>query len=66
MIAKSLAELIDELITTSMKIYMLIDKVHTKTHTLEDASNIQELNRKRSQLKNAINEFTKEGREIKL
>lgn len=63
---KTLAELIDELITTSQKIYHLIDKVYEDTHTKEDAKTIQELNKYRSQLMSAINEFSKEKEFIKI
>lgn len=63
---KSLAELIDELITTSNKIYHLIDKVYEDKHSREDAKLIQDLNKKRSKLMSAINEFSDEDKFIKL
>lgn len=63
---KSLAELIDELVTTSNKIYHLIDKVYGDTHSREDAKKIQDLNKYRAQLMSAINEFSKERELIKI
>ena len=66
MITKSIAELIDELGIVNQKIFVLIDKVYSDTHTREDAKRIQDLNLQRSQLKNAINEFFKEKQEIKI
>ena len=62
---KSLAELIDELITVDIKSYMLVDKIRNRTATLEDAHKIDDLNLYRSKLKNAISEFAKERTEIK-
>lgn len=52
---KSLAQIIDELITTNIKIYMLVDKVQRNEHTKEDAKKIQDLNMFRAELMNAIN-----------
>lgn len=63
---KSLAELIDELITTSNKIWHLIDKVYNDMHTKEDAKQIQELNKYRAKLMSAINKFSKEREIIKI
>ena len=62
---KTVAELIDELCITNEKIYHLIDKVIDDTHTREEAKKVQDLNRYRSQLKNAINEYFKERQEVK-
>lgn len=63
---KNIGELIDELITANIKIYMLVDKVQSGDYEKEDAKKIQDINRYRSQLKNAINEYFKERIEIKL
>lgn len=56
---KPLAQIIDELITTNIKIYMLVDKVQKNEHTLEDAKKIQDLNKFRAELMNAINKDEK-------
>jgi len=52
---KSLAQLIDELSITNIKIFMLVDKVQKNEHTKEDAKRIQDLNMFRAELMNAIN-----------
>jgi hypothetical protein len=53
---KTIAQLIDELSITNIKIYHLEDKVADNTHTKEDAKKIQDLNRYRNELINALNE----------
>jgi len=63
---KTIGELIDEIGIINIKIYMLIDKVYDDTHTREDAKKIQELNKQRSALKNAINEEFGQKEEIKI
>ena len=63
---KNLSELIDSLITTNIKIFMLVDKVQRNVHTVDDAKRIQDLNTYRSQLANAINEWAGERKEIKI
>lgn len=63
---KTVAELIDELSITNVKIYHLVEKVEAGTHTREDASRIQTLNRYRSELKNAINQHFAERQEVKV
>ena len=60
---KTIGELIDSLAITNNKIFYLVDKVQKDEHTREDAKKIQDLNKYRSELVNAINEFFKEGRE---
>ena len=52
---KTLAQLIDELSITNIKIFMLVDKVQRNEHTKEDAKRIQDLNMFRAELMNAIN-----------
>jgi large-conductance mechanosensitive channel len=61
---KSIAALIDELIITNIKIFMLVDKVQKNEHTLEDAKKLQELNSYRSELINAINKELNEKQKI--
>lgn len=63
---KTPAELIDELCVTNEKIYHLIDKIIDDTHTRKEARQVQNLNKYRSQLKNAINEYFKERQEVKV
>lgn len=64
---KTLACLIDELVTADLKIYHLVEKVEADQHTREDALKLQKLNRLRSELMNAISESVGEkGRIIKL
>lgn len=63
---KTIAELIDELSSTNIKIFMLVDKVQKDEHSKEDAKKIQDLNSYRSQLKNAINEELGQKKEIKI
>ena len=56
---KTLAQLIDELSITNIKIFMLVDKVQKNEHTKEDAKRIQDLNMFRAELMNAINDDDK-------
>lgn len=63
---KTLSELIDSLISTNIKIYMLIEKIQKNEHSKEDSYRAQQLNLTRSNLMNAINEFSNEERIIKL
>ena len=59
---KSIGELIDELSITNNKIWHLIDKVYDDIHTREEAKTIQDLNKYRSSLINAINEYFKDSK----
>lgn len=63
---KSIAELIDSLSITNIKIFMLVDKVQKDVHTREEAKKLQDLNTYRSQLMNAINKHFNDRQEIKL
>lgn len=64
---KNIGELIDELIISNIKVFMLVDKVQKNEHTKEDAKKLQDVNSYRSQLKNSINEWAKEERvEVKV
>ena len=63
---KTIGELIDSLTITNNKIFYLIDKVQKDEHTREDAKKIQDLNKLRSDLVNAINEYFKEKQDIKV
>ena len=53
---KTIAMIIDELVITNIKIFMLVDKVQKNEHTLEDAKKLQDLNSYRSELINALND----------
>lgn len=63
---KTIGELIDELGITNMKIFYLVDKVQKSEHTLEEAKRIQDLNKYRSELVNAINEYFNERQQVKV
>lgn len=63
---KSIGELIDELTTTNVKIFFMIENIMHADFKKEDARKVQELNFHRSQLKNAINEFFNDRQEIKV
>lgn len=63
---KTIAEIIDELGITNMKIFALVDKVQKNEHTKEEAKKLQDLNSYRSQLKNAINTYFNERIEAKV
>jgi len=62
---KTIADLIDELSITNIKIYFLEEKVADNIHTKEDAKRIQDLNRYRAQLKNGLSEEFKQPGIIK-
>ena len=63
---KTIGELIDNLISTNIKIFMLVDKVQKDEHTRDEAKKLQDLNSYRSELTNAINSYFKEREEIKI
>lgn len=63
---KTIGELIDGLSITNNKIFYLVDKVQKDKHTREDAKKIQDLNKLRSDLVNAINNYFKEREDIKV
>lgn len=63
---KTIANIIDELIITNIKIFMLVDKVQKNEHTLEDAKKLQDLNSYRSELCNALNKEFKERQIVKI
>lgn len=63
---KTLAELIDELSVVNIKIFFLIEKIQNNEHTKAEAKKVQDLNKIRSTLKNAINQFSNENQEIKI
>ena len=59
---KTIANLIDELSITNIKLWHLEEKVALNTHTKEDAKKIQDLNRYRAELMNALSEeFNQQG-----
>jgi len=63
---KTIGSLIDEISIVNIKIYHLVEKVQSGNFEKEDASKIQLLNNYRSQITNAINEFFKERKEVKV
>lgn len=63
---KTISQIIDELIVTNIKIFMLVEKIRNNEHTKEDAKKAQELNSFRSELCNAINKYFKEREIIKV
>lgn len=63
---KTIGEILDSLITTNIKVFMLIDKIQKNEHTKEDSYKCQQLNKYRSELMNAINEHFNERKEIKI
>jgi hypothetical protein len=63
---KTIAELIDELSVTNIKIFMLIEKVQNGKGTVEEAEKIQLLNVHRSILMNAISQEFKQNERIKV
>jgi hypothetical protein len=66
MITKTIGELIDELSITNIKIFYLVDRVQQDKYDKEDAKKIQDLNRTRSEYRNAINEYFEENQVIKV
>ena len=52
---KDIAELVDELSITNLKIWFLVEKAQRGESTPEESKKLQDLNSYRSQLKNAIN-----------
>ncbi len=58
--------LIDELSVTNCKVFALVGKVQSGNFEKEDAKKIQDLNKFRSELTNAINEYFGERVEIKV
>lgn len=63
---KTIAQLIDELSVTNIKIFMLVDKVQKNEHTRKEAKKLQDLNSYRAELMNAISKELKEKQIIKL
>jgi len=61
---KTIAELIDELSVTNIKIALILEK--GKLSSLEELQKVQDLNKYRSQIKNAINLQFGERQEIKV
>lgn len=52
---KSIASLIDELSVTNIKIFHLVEKIEKNEHSLEDAKKLEDLNKYRLELGNALN-----------
>ena len=63
---KTIAELIDEISITNIKIYHLVEKIQNDQHTKEEAKKLQDLNKYRSELVNAINDYFGERKEVKI
>lgn len=63
---KTIATIIDELIVTNIKIFMLVDKVQKDKHTRKDAKKLQELNSFRAELLNALNKEFKQRKTVRL
>lgn len=63
---KTIGELIDGLGIVNIKIFFLVDKIQRDEHTREDAKKLQDLNILRSKYTNAINEYFKDRKEIKV
>lgn len=63
---RTIGDLIDTLGITNMKIFFLVEKVQQNIHTKEDAKKIQDLNKFRSELVNAINTHFDERQDIKV
>jgi hypothetical protein len=54
---KSIAQLIDELCVTNMKIWALVERVEAKKNTVEEGQKMNKLVAYRTKLMAAINEF---------
>lgn len=63
---KNFATVIDELIVTNIKIFMLVDKVQKNKHTRADAKKLQDLNGFRTELINALNKEFKQRKVVKV
>jgi len=63
---KTISTIIDELMITNIKIFMLVDKVQKNKHTRADAKKLQDLNSFRAELCNALNKEFKERKTVKL
>lgn len=63
---KTIGALFDELSITNIKIFFLVEKVQNDNFEKEDAKKIQDLNKYRSELVNAINDYFKERKDIKI
>ena len=64
--SKTIGELIDELSIVNNKIFYLVDKVQKNKHTRTDAKKIQDLNKLRGKLVNAINKYFRQRQGIKV
>lgn len=63
---KTIAQIIDELSITNIKIFFLVDKVQSNEHTKRDAKKLQDLNSYRSELVNALNEEFGDRKDVKV
>jgi hypothetical protein len=63
---KTIAELIDELSVTNIKIFFLIEKIQDGKGTIDEGQKVQLLNKQRSKVMNAISEEFKQEVRIKV
>lgn len=63
---KTIGELIDEIGITNQKIWALVERVEAHTNTVEEAWKLNDLVKRRSQLRSAINAYFGERSEIKV
>jgi len=63
---KTIAELIDELGIVNIKVFYLVEKIEQDRGSIEDAKKMTELTKYRSILKNEINKYFKEKKEVKV
>lgn len=63
---KTLAEIIDELSVTNIKIFFLIEKIQDGKGSVEDGQKVQVLNKHRSELMNAISREMNQRERIKV
>lgn len=63
---KTLGEIVDELCITNQKIWALVERVEAHINTIDDAWKMNDLVKRRSQLRSSINEYFGEGKEIKV
>lgn len=63
---KTIGELIDEIGIVNQKIWALVERVENHTNTVEEAWKMNNLVKKRSQLRSAINEYFGEEKEYKV
>lgn len=63
---KSLGELIDEISIVNIKIFMMVEQLERHENTREDAWKMNDLVKRRSELRNAINKKVGDRLDIKV